>query len=120
NKPAARLTIRAGRLVPREHQSLPAARLTSAGRSAQADCRIRRDLHNVLICNDSKLIEKIEALATKINSQFNEIKGEMKEMQDGCNSCGGPHLSSKCDDEPMGGPKDKEANYAYGGYRGGG
>ncbi|GKE16286.1 hypothetical protein Tco_1423863, partial [Tanacetum coccineum] len=32
----------------------------------------------------------------------------------------GPHPSSKCDDKPMGGPKDEEANYAYGGYRGGG
>nr|GEU37721.1 reverse transcriptase domain-containing protein [Tanacetum cinerariifolium] len=44
----------------------------------------------------------------------------MKEMRDGCNSCGGPYPSSKCDDKPMGGPKDEEANYAYGGYRGGG
>ncbi|GKA78521.1 hypothetical protein Tco_0785058 [Tanacetum coccineum] len=37
-----------------------------------------------------------------------------------CNSCGGPHPSSECDDKPMGGPKYEEANYAYGGYRGGG
>nr|GEX96116.1 reverse transcriptase domain-containing protein [Tanacetum cinerariifolium] len=44
----------------------------------------------------------------------------MKEMRDGCKSYGGPHPSSECDDKPMGGPKDKEANYAYGGYRGGG
>ncbi|GKD36126.1 hypothetical protein Tco_1251635 [Tanacetum coccineum] len=44
----------------------------------------------------------------------------MKEMRDGCNSCGGPHPSSEYDDKPMGGPKDEEANYAYGGYRGGG
>ncbi|GJT16548.1 reverse transcriptase domain-containing protein [Tanacetum coccineum] len=42
----------------------------------------------------------------------------MKEMRDGCNSCGGPYPSSECDDKPMGGPKDKEANYAYEGYRG--
>ncbi|GKB65409.1 reverse transcriptase domain-containing protein [Tanacetum coccineum] len=70
--------------------------------------------------NDSKLMEKMEALTTKIDSQFKDIKGEMKEMRDGCNSCGGPHPSSECDDKPMGGPKDEEANYAYGGYRGGG
>ncbi|GKF51178.1 hypothetical protein Tco_0147645 [Tanacetum coccineum] len=38
----------------------------------------------------------------------------MKEMRDGCNSFGGPHPSSECDDKPMGGPKDEEANYAYG------
>nr|GEV39270.1 reverse transcriptase domain-containing protein [Tanacetum cinerariifolium] len=68
--------------------------------------------------NDSKLMEKMEALTTKIDSQFKEIKGEMKEMRDGCNSCGGPHPSLECDDKPMGGPKDEEANYAYGGYRG--
>ncbi|GKA07239.1 reverse transcriptase domain-containing protein [Tanacetum coccineum] len=49
---------------------------------------------------------------------FKDIKGEMKEMRDGCNSCGGPHPSSECDDKPMGGPKDEEANYAYGGYQG--
>ncbi|GJX98584.1 hypothetical protein Tco_0355603 [Tanacetum coccineum] len=34
--------------------------------------------------------------------------------------CGGPHPSLECDDKPMGGPKDEEASYAYGGYRGGG
>ncbi|GJT29377.1 reverse transcriptase domain-containing protein [Tanacetum coccineum] len=70
--------------------------------------------------NNSKLMEKMEALTTNIDSQFKDIKGEMKEMRDGCNSCGGPHPLSKCDDKPMGGPKDEEANYAYGGYRGGG
>nr|GEU99569.1 reverse transcriptase domain-containing protein [Tanacetum cinerariifolium] len=70
--------------------------------------------------NDSKFMENIEALTTKIDSQFKEIKGEMKEMRDGCNSFGGPHPSSECDDKPMGGPKDEKANYAYGGYRGGG
>ncbi|GJU22308.1 hypothetical protein Tco_1155650 [Tanacetum coccineum] len=70
--------------------------------------------------NDSKLMEKMEALTTMIDSQFKDIKGEMKEMQEGCNSCGGPHPSSECDDKPMGGPKDKEANYAYKCYRGGG
>ncbi|GJU00928.1 reverse transcriptase domain-containing protein [Tanacetum coccineum] len=43
----------------------------------------------------------------------------MKEMRDGCNKCGGPHLSSDWDDKPMGGPKEEEANYASGGYRGG-
>ncbi|GJZ44087.1 reverse transcriptase domain-containing protein [Tanacetum coccineum] len=60
----------------------------------------------------------IEALTTKIDSQFKDIKGEMKEMRDGCNSFGGPHPSSECDDKPLGGPKDEEANYAYRGYRG--
>ncbi|GJR36499.1 hypothetical protein Tco_1212183 [Tanacetum coccineum] len=39
-------------------------------------------------------------------------------MRDGCNKCGGPHPSSDCDDKPMGGPKEEEANYAFGGYRG--
>ncbi|GJV64482.1 reverse transcriptase domain-containing protein [Tanacetum coccineum] len=62
----------------------------------------------------------MEALTTKIDSQFKDIKGEMKEMRDRCNSCGGPHPSSECDDKPMGGPKYEESNYAYGGYRGGG
>ncbi|GJY10083.1 hypothetical protein Tco_0378268 [Tanacetum coccineum] len=65
--------------------------------------------------NNSKLMEKIEALTIKIDSQLKDIKGEMKEMRDGCNSCGDPHPSSKCDDKPVGGPKDEEANYAYGG-----
>ncbi|GJZ05976.1 hypothetical protein Tco_0539769 [Tanacetum coccineum] len=69
--------------------------------------------------NDSKLMEKMEALTTKIDSQFKEIKGEMKEMQDGCNSYGGPYLFLECDNKPMGGPKDEEANYAYRGYQGG-
>ncbi|GKB26392.1 reverse transcriptase domain-containing protein [Tanacetum coccineum] len=64
-------------------------------------------------------MEKIEALTTKIDSQFKDIKGEIKEMRDGCNSCGGPHRSSECDDKPIGIPKDEEASYAYGGYRGG-
>ncbi|GJX92736.1 hypothetical protein Tco_0347322 [Tanacetum coccineum] len=62
----------------------------------------------------------MEALTTKIDSQFKAIKGEMKKMRDGCNSYEGPHPSSDCDDKPMGGPKDEEANYACGGYRGGG
>ncbi|GKG25428.1 hypothetical protein Tco_0398574, partial [Tanacetum coccineum] len=60
----------------------------------------------------------MEALTTKIDSQFKDIKGEMKEMQDGCNSGGGPRPSMERDDKPMRGPKDEEANYAYGGYRG--
>ncbi|GKA91699.1 reverse transcriptase domain-containing protein [Tanacetum coccineum] len=68
--------------------------------------------------DNSQLMEKMEALTTKIDSQFKEIKGEIKEMREGCNSCGGPHPSSKCDDKPMGGLKDEESNYAYGGYRG--
>ncbi|GJV30645.1 hypothetical protein Tco_1387093 [Tanacetum coccineum] len=69
--------------------------------------------------NDSKLIEMMEALTTKIDSQFKDIKREMKEMRDGCNNCGGPHLSLECNDKPIGGPKDEEANNVYGGYRGG-
>ncbi|GJZ99519.1 hypothetical protein Tco_0672070 [Tanacetum coccineum] len=58
--------------------------------------------------DNSQLMEKMEALTTKIKSQFKDIKGEMKEMQDGCNSCRGPHPSSECDDKPMGGPKEKK------------
>ncbi|GJS69426.1 hypothetical protein Tco_0702267 [Tanacetum coccineum] len=60
----------------------------------------------------------MEALTMRIDSRFKEIKGDMKEMRDGCNKCGGPHPSSDCDDKPMGGPKEEEANYASGGYRG--
>nr|GEV66281.1 reverse transcriptase domain-containing protein [Tanacetum cinerariifolium] len=67
---------------------------------------------------NSPLLEKMEALTTRIDSQSKEIRGDMKEMRDGCNKCGGPHLSSDCDDKPMGGPKEEEANYASGGYRG--
>ncbi|GJZ65646.1 reverse transcriptase domain-containing protein [Tanacetum coccineum] len=70
--------------------------------------------------NDSKLMEKMEALTINIDSQFKDIKGEIKEIRDGCNSYGGPHPSLECDDKPVGGPKDEEANYAYKGYRGGG
>nr|GEX37680.1 reverse transcriptase domain-containing protein [Tanacetum cinerariifolium] len=40
-------------------------------------------------------MEKIEALTVKIDSQFKEIKGEMKKMLDGCNSCRGPYPSSR-------------------------
>nr|GEX94824.1 reverse transcriptase domain-containing protein [Tanacetum cinerariifolium] len=38
----------------------------------------------------------------------------MKEMRGRCSSYGSPHPSSECDDKPTGGPKDGEANYAYG------
>ncbi|GJW92634.1 hypothetical protein Tco_0170187 [Tanacetum coccineum] len=54
----------------------------------------------------------MEALTTRIDSQFKEIKGDMKEMRDRCNKCGGPHPSLDCDDKPMRGPKEEEANYA--------
>ncbi|GKC07105.1 hypothetical protein Tco_0998715 [Tanacetum coccineum] len=64
-------------------------------------------------------MEKIEALTTNIDSQFKEIKGEMKEMQDECNNYKGLHPSSECDEKLMRGPEE-EANYAYRGYRGGG
>nr|GEX93683.1 reverse transcriptase domain-containing protein [Tanacetum cinerariifolium] len=67
---------------------------------------------------NSPSLEKMEALTTRIDSQFKEIKGEMKEMRDGYNKCGGPHPSSDCDDKPMGGPTKEEANYASGGYQG--
>ncbi|GJV33857.1 hypothetical protein Tco_1394257 [Tanacetum coccineum] len=66
----------------------------------------------------SLLLAKMEALTMRIDSQFKEIKGDMKEMRDECNKCGGPHISSDCDDKPMGGPKEEEANYASRGYRG--
>ncbi|GKC98535.1 hypothetical protein Tco_1168810, partial [Tanacetum coccineum] len=61
----------------------------------------------------------MEALTTRIDSQFKEIRGDMKEMRDGCNKCGGPHPLLDCDDKPIGGPKEEEANYASGGYQGG-
>ncbi|GKB08504.1 reverse transcriptase domain-containing protein [Tanacetum coccineum] len=67
---------------------------------------------------NSPLLEKMEALTTRIDSQFKEIRGDMKEMRDGCNKYEGPHPSSDCDDKPMGGPKEEEANYASGGCRG--
>ncbi|GKB04766.1 hypothetical protein Tco_0832961 [Tanacetum coccineum] len=67
--------------------------------------------------SNSQLMEKMEALTIKIDSQFKEIKREMKEMRDGCNSCGGPHPSTECDDKPIRGSKEEEANYAYRGYR---
>nr|GEW51234.1 retrotransposon protein, putative, Ty3-gypsy subclass [Tanacetum cinerariifolium] len=73
---------------------------------------IHKTIHFAESSNNSKLMEKMEALTTKIDLQFKEIKGEMKEMRDGCNSCGGPHPSLKGDDTPMGGPKHEEANYA--------
>jgi hypothetical protein len=65
-------------------------------------------------------MEKMEALTSKIDSQYKYIKGEMKEMREGCYNYGGNHTSSKCDDQPIDGPKEREANYVQGGYRGGG
>nr|GEY60284.1 reverse transcriptase domain-containing protein [Tanacetum cinerariifolium] len=62
---------------------------------------------------------KIEALTTKIYSQYKDTNREMKEIRDGCNNYGCPHPLSNYDDKPIGGPEDEEANYAYGGYRGG-
>nr|GEV52297.1 reverse transcriptase domain-containing protein [Tanacetum cinerariifolium] len=61
----------------------------------------------------------MEGLTTGIDSQFKEIRGDMKEMRDGCNKYGGPHPSSDCDNKPLGGSKDEEVNYASEGYRGG-
>nr|GEV93189.1 reverse transcriptase domain-containing protein [Tanacetum cinerariifolium] len=43
---------------------------------------------------NSPLLEKMEALTIWIDSQFKEIRGDMKEIRDGCNKCGGPHPSS--------------------------
>nr|GEX91223.1 reverse transcriptase domain-containing protein [Tanacetum cinerariifolium] len=60
----------------------------------------------------------MEALMTRIDSQLKEIRGDMKEMRDGCNKYRGPHPSSDCDYKPMGGPKEEKENYASGGYRG--
>ncbi|GKE03579.1 hypothetical protein Tco_1395597 [Tanacetum coccineum] len=54
-------------------------------------------------------------LAVDLGDNFT-VKGEMKEMRDGCTKCGGPHPSSECDDKPKGGPEE-EAKYAYEGYR---
>ncbi|GJW32317.1 hypothetical protein Tco_0052349 [Tanacetum coccineum] len=68
---------------------------------------------------NSPLLEKMEALTTRIDSQFKEIREGVKEMRDRCNKCRGPHPPSDCDDKPMGGPKEEEANYASEGYRGG-
>nr|GEW00956.1 hypothetical protein [Tanacetum cinerariifolium] len=41
---------------------------------------IRKTVTFAKTSNDSKLMEKMEALITKIDSQFKEIKGEIKEM----------------------------------------
>ncbi|GKC78080.1 hypothetical protein Tco_1128854, partial [Tanacetum coccineum] len=60
--------------------------------------------------NNSKLMEKMEALTTKTDSQFKDITEEIKEIRDGCSKCGGLHLSSECDDKTMGEPEE-EANY---------
>ena len=65
-------------------------------------------------------MEKMETLTSKIDSQYKDLTGEMKEMRDGCNNCGGNHPSSECEDQPMDQPKEGEANYVQGGYRGGG
>ncbi|GJT08143.1 reverse transcriptase domain-containing protein [Tanacetum coccineum] len=65
---------------------------------------------------NSPLLEKVKALTTRIDSQFKEIKGDIKEMRDRCNKCGGPHPSSNCDDKFT---KEEEANYASRGYQGG-
>nr|GEW13880.1 reverse transcriptase domain-containing protein [Tanacetum cinerariifolium] len=43
---------------------------------------------------NSPLLEKMEALTTRIDSQFKEIIGHMKEMRDGSNKYRGTHPSS--------------------------
>ena len=81
---------------------------------------LRKTVAFVESSDTSKLMEKMEALTSKIDSQYKDIKGEMKEMREGCNNCGGNHTSSECDDQPMVGPNEGEANYVQRGYHGGG
>ena len=58
-------------------------------------------------------MDMMKDLTTTIDSKFQRIQKEIKDMR------GGNHSSSECDNKPMGGP-EAEANYVYGGYRGGG
>ncbi|GJZ00996.1 hypothetical protein Tco_0518957 [Tanacetum coccineum] len=50
--------------------------------------------------DNSRLMEKLEALTIKINSQFQSLKEEMHEMRTNYNNRGGDH-DSKSDDTPM-------------------
>ena len=72
---------------------------------------LRKTVAFVESFDTSKLMEKMETLVSKIDSQYKDLRGEMKEMRDGCNNCGGNHPSSECDDQPMDQPKEGEANY---------
>ncbi|GJY45604.1 hypothetical protein Tco_0434667 [Tanacetum coccineum] len=55
-----------------------------------------------------RLLEKLEALTIKMDSQFQSLKEEMHEMRKNYNNCGGDH-ASKNDDTPM--CERHEANY---------
>ncbi|GKF93532.1 hypothetical protein Tco_0283232, partial [Tanacetum coccineum] len=64
--------------------------------------------------DNSRLLEKLEALTIKMDSQFQSLKEEMHEMRNNYNNCGGDH-TSKNDDTPM--CERHEANYIQsGGY----
>ncbi|GKC41715.1 hypothetical protein Tco_1059437 [Tanacetum coccineum] len=58
--------------------------------------------------NNSCLMEKLEALTIKMDSQFQSLKEEMHEMRKNYNNCGGDH-ASKNDDTPI--CERHEANY---------
>nr|GEZ30554.1 hypothetical protein [Tanacetum cinerariifolium] len=58
--------------------------------------------------DNSRLIEKLEALTIKIDSQFQSLKEKMHEMCKNYDNCGGDH-ASKNDDTPM--CERHEANY---------
>ncbi|GJT97150.1 hypothetical protein Tco_1092668 [Tanacetum coccineum] len=55
-----------------------------------------------------RLMEKLEALTVKMDSQFQSLKEEMHEMRKNYNNCKGDH-ASKNDDTPM--CERHEANY---------
>ncbi|GKD59615.1 hypothetical protein Tco_1297124, partial [Tanacetum coccineum] len=61
------------------------------------------------------LVEKFEALASKINSEFLNIRKELKEMRDGRRDNHASQIYMK-DDAPMCDPM--EANYVQGYHRG--
>ncbi|GKB43373.1 hypothetical protein Tco_0888315 [Tanacetum coccineum] len=58
--------------------------------------------------NNSRLMEELEALSIKMDSQFQRLKEEMHKMRKNYNNCGGDH-ASKNDDTPM--CERHEANY---------
>nr|GEX28927.1 reverse transcriptase domain-containing protein [Tanacetum cinerariifolium] len=49
---------------------------------------LRKTIAFLKVSKNSKLMKKMEALTTKIDSQSKDIKGEMKEIRDGCNNYG--------------------------------
>ncbi|GJT21890.1 reverse transcriptase domain-containing protein [Tanacetum coccineum] len=58
--------------------------------------------------DNSRLMEKLEALTIKMDSQFQSLKEEMHEMRKNYNNRGGDHASNN-DDTPM--CERREANY---------